>query len=293
MDENQNEKDTVLPSENEQSQVSEPSFEKTKQETRYPISMDEEDGDDEEHESVAARRMRLLGIENDSKIHDSTAEITKGNFFKNLWYKRKWMIILSVFFLLVIGGLIFTCAIKEKTDISIAYNGPRELSSSQLETLNKAFSEVVPDYDKDGKTDIKWTNNLYRSFDQQVEYNGGVVPSVQQQTANNEALEQINYLVISGQFNFMLLDKAVFEEMSTGFYKISDLVEGDYSSITYEGRAVYFHATAFAKSHPELASILPKDTLICICERDMKMNKNLDKEIALLKAILEYNPNEE
>jgi rhodanese-related sulfurtransferase len=117
-----------------------------------------------------------------------------------------------VFFLLVVGGLIFSCAIKEKTDISIAYNGPRELSSSQLETLNNAFSEVVPDYDKDGKTDIKWTNNLYRSFDQQVEYNGGVVPSVQQQTANNEALEQINYLVISGQFNFMLLDKAVFEK---------------------------------------------------------------------------------
>ena len=40
-----------------------------------------------EFESNAARRSRLMGIENDDKIHDTAAEITKGNFFANLYGK--------------------------------------------------------------------------------------------------------------------------------------------------------------------------------------------------------------
>ena len=49
----------------------------------------------DEFESNEARRQRLLGIENDSKIHDQGLEITKGNFFKNLWYKRKWTVLIA------------------------------------------------------------------------------------------------------------------------------------------------------------------------------------------------------
>ena len=37
---------------------------------------------DVENESNAARRLRLLGIENDDKIHDEDATIKKGNFFQ-------------------------------------------------------------------------------------------------------------------------------------------------------------------------------------------------------------------
>ena len=39
---------------------------------------------DNENESNAARRIRLLGIENDDKIHDDSVSIKKGDFFQNL-----------------------------------------------------------------------------------------------------------------------------------------------------------------------------------------------------------------
>ena len=60
-----------------------------------------------EFESNAARRLRLMGITNDDKIHDTSAEITKGSFFGNLWYKHKWAIVITTIFTVI--GIILAC----------------------------------------------------------------------------------------------------------------------------------------------------------------------------------------
>lgn len=249
------------------------------------------DGESVENESNASKRLRLLGIENDDKIHDTEAEIKKGNFFANLWYKRKWLIIITTFFVLVFGGLIVFCATRDDPDIRIAYNGSADLGAKDLEKINSYFSELVPDYDGDGKIDIDWTKNRYLSNEEIKELNKGQEGNAYTENANNEALTQINHLVTFSDYNFMLVSEAVFDEFVEGFFKISELeLEGDYTSITYRDRGIYLHKTEFAKSNPELLSIFPADTLICIPNR---MSKNIDKETALFNAILTYQKEEE
>lgn len=238
-----------------------------------------------ELESAAARRLRLLGIKNDDKIHDAEAEIKKGNFFANLWYKRKWVIIISAFFILVLGGLILSCALKDRPDIRISYNGPANLTKSDLDKIDAYFSKLVPDYDKDGKTDISWSKNRYLTEEQIKDYNDGEGGDSFSQVANSEALTQINHVITFSDFNFLLLDTAVFDEFADGFFTISELGLAGYNDITYRDCGIYLHKTTFANENPELKKIFPADTVICIPNRN---SKNIDKEVALLKAILEY-----
>lgn len=248
------------------------------------------DGENIENESNVAKRLRLLGVENDDKIHDTEAEIKKGNFFANLWYKRKWLIIITTFFVLVFGGLIIFCATRDNPDIRIAYNGSADLGSKDLEKINSYFSELVPDYDKDGKIDIDWTKNRYLSDEEIKEANKGQEGNAYTESANNEALTQINHLITFSDYNFMLVSEAVFDEFVDGFFKISELgLDGDYSSITYKERGIYLNKTEFAKSNPELLAIFPADTLICIPNR---MSKDIEKETTLFNAILQYKKDE-
>ena len=257
------------------------------------------DGENVEFESVAARRMRLLGIENDDKIHDTDVEIKKGNFFANLWYKRKWLIIITTFFVLVLSGLIIYCATRDEPDMKIAYNGSADITKTQLEKIDAIFSEIVPDYDKDGKVEIDWTKNKYLSEKELEDLNSnidkddidGIGGNVYSQAANNDAYTQINNLITYSEYDFMLVSEGVFNEFVDGFFKVSELgIDGDYSAITYKERGIYLHKTEFAKSNPELLTIFPVDTLICIPNR---MTKNIDKETDLLNNILHYTKEEE
>ena len=244
-----------------------------------------------ELESAAARRLRLLGVENDDKIHDTEAEIKTGNFFANLWYKHKWAIIISAFFIVVFTALIVSCTVKKLNapDMYIAYNGPKELDSGDYELLNKYFLELIPDHTENGKTDISWSKNLYRTDAQQEEYKSESTSF--SNSANQQALEQISYIVNYGAIKFLLCDKAVYDNFSELFIPVTSLVGEGYEDITYKDGGIILCETEFAKCNPTLAEILPKDTVICIPKSELS-RKPIENEIALLKAILEYKKGE-
>ena len=252
--------------------------------------MDEQNKNSEniERESNAARRIRLLGIENDDKIHDTSREITKGSFFGNLWYKHKATIII-VSFLLIVGFALSATLIYQKLtapDMSIAYNGPKDISKTELDKANAIFTKLITEYTGDESPKIAWTKNRYLTDEQFAAQNDGKEMTPTQKQAMGEAYDQISNMIAYSDYNFLLLDTAVYDMFADGFFAISDLgIEGDYSKITYRGCGIYLWKTEFAKDNPELLSIFPKDTVICIPKL---MNKNSDKETALLKAILEY-----
>lgn len=246
-----------------------------------------------ERESNAARRIRLLGIENDDKIHDTSREITKGSFFANLWYKHKWPLIIASFFLVVIISLSATLIYQKVTapDMRIAYNGPKDLTKAELEKVNELFSSLVPDHTKNGKVEIEWTKNRYLTDEQFREQNDGKDMTAAQKQANEEALTHIKYMSVSGVYNFILMDTAIFDRTSGDYFPIVELFpENDYSEITYRGCGIYLWKTELARQNPELYSIFPKDTVICIPKL---MSKSRDREVALLGAILEYQKSEE
>lgn len=245
-----------------------------------------------EHESNAARRIRLLGIENDDKIHDTTREITKGSFFANLWYKHKWPLIIGVFFYVVIIALGATLIYQHftKPDMSIAYNGPKEITKTELDKVNALFSELVPDHTKNGKVEISWTKNRYLTDEQFREQNDGKDMTETQKQSMAQAYDQISNMIAYSDYNFLLIDTAIYDEFSSSFFAISDLIpDKDYSEISYNGCGIYLWKTEFAKQNPELFVIFPSDTVICIPKL---MSKGHDKEAALLKAILEYEKSE-
>lgn len=245
-----------------------------------------------ERESNAARRIRLLGIENDDKIHDTSREITKGSFFANLWYKHKWPLIIASFFLVVVISLSATLIYQRVTapDMRIAYNGPKDLTKAELEKVNELFSSLVPDHTKNGKVEIDWTKNRYLTDEQFRAQNDGKDMTATQKQANEEALTHIQQMSVSGVYNFILMDTAIFDRTLGDYFPIVELFpEDDYSEITYKGCGIYLWKTEFAQDNPELFSIFPKDTVICIPRR---MSKDRDKEAALLKAILEYQKSE-
>lgn len=246
-----------------------------------------------ERESNAARRIRLLGIENDDKIHDTSREITKGRFFANLWYKHKWPLIIASFFLVVIISLSATLIYQRVTapDMSIAYNGPKDLTKAELEKVNELFSSLVPDHTKNGKVEIEWTKNRYLTDEQFREQNDGKDMTQTQKQAMGQAYDQISNMIAYSDYNFLLLDTAVYDEFQSSFYSIVDLFPNeDYSEITYKGCGIYLWKTELARQNPELYSIFPEDTVICIPKL---MSKNNDREVALLGAILEYQKSEE
>lgn len=253
--------------------------------------MDEQNKNNENRvvqESNAARRIRLLGIENDDKIHDESREIKKGSFFGNLWYKHKWILIIGAFLLVVSIALLSTVIYQRLTraDVSIAYNGPKDITKTELDKANALFLELVPDYTKNGKVEIDWTKNRYLTDEQFRAQNGGEDMTVTQKQAMGQAYDQISNMIAYSDYDFLLIDTAIYDEFASSFFAVSELIpDKDYSEIIYRGCGVYLWKTEFAEQNPELLSIFPKDTVICIPKL---MSKNHDKEAALLKAILEY-----
>ena len=116
-----------------------------------------------ELESAAARRIRLLGIENNDKIHDTEVEIKKGSFFANFWYKHNWAVLISSFFIILAIVLLCTIIFKDRPDLRISYNGPMEIGNVEYRKITKAFEELIDDYDGDGEIEVTLTQNRYRT----------------------------------------------------------------------------------------------------------------------------------
>ena len=252
----------------------------------------------DELESNEARRQRLLGVENDSKIHDEGLEITKGNFFANLWYKRKWTIIISAFFIILAIMLLASYIFKDRPDMKISYNGPFEIGNSEYHLLDRAFSDLVDDYDGDGKHEITITQNTYKTAEEKKDADRKYAQSRgeefdENKTYSDDDVSQVSNTLRMSEYNFTLIDKELYDKMKNNFVTIEELLGDDakkYKDIMYGECGIYLHKTAYAKSSKEL-QILPEDTIIAICKPAV-FDKNIDNEIDFLKSILTYNPTE-
>lgn len=252
-----------------------------------------------EFESNEARRQRLLGVENDSKIHDTSMEITKGNFFANLWYKHKWAVLITSFFVILGLALLATVIFKDRPDMRISYNGPFEIGNSEHHILDRAFSELVKDYDGDGEKEITITKNTYKTAEEKKEEDRKYALSRGEEFDENKLysdddISQVSNTLRMSEYNLTLIDKELYDKMKSNFCTLSDILGEDtslYSDIMYGDCGIYLHKTAFAKANKEF-QILPEDTIIAICKPAM-FDKNIDDEIDFLKDILTYNPGEE
>ncbi|MBQ3040505.1 MAG: hypothetical protein IJD42_02795 [Clostridia bacterium] len=248
-----------------------------------------------EFESNAARRLRLMGVENDDKIHDTAAEITKGNFFANLWYKHKWAIIITTIFLLIGIVLLCTYIFRDKPDMRVSYCGPTKIGEIEHENLTKALVGAMSDYNGDGKIEVMITSSTYRTAEEKREQ-----AKIDAQYANKEFDETMPYsdddvtevsnsLRLS-KYNFVLIDKDLYDKMVNSFTPLYEILGDDvnkYKHLLYEDCGIYLKKTEFAKNFSEELFFLPDDTIIVICKPAV-FDKKLENEYELLKAILSF-----
>lgn len=232
-------------------------------------------------ESNIARRERLLGTDMTDKIHDSEAEITKGSFFANLWYKHKWTIIIaSVFILVAIVGIIQMINVK-KYDVEVSYFGPNYVKNELYNDIQEVFGQLMDDYNGDGEKRLNFTFTVYQDNIEDTPDNQDLLD------ANTKNLESMNGQIASGNISFYIMDKSIYEMYKGHFITVEEILGYKLDeNMLYDSRAALLSETLLEERYPTLAPICT-DAVICVQKNYITTEAKLESAKALFKAIVE------
>ncbi|MBE6637865.1 MAG: hypothetical protein E7616_00200 [Ruminococcaceae bacterium] len=197
-----------------------------------------------------------------------TKNLTFKEKTENFWYHYKWHTIVVVFFLIVAIMIVSSVISKEEPDVLLYYGGPAYFSESAIDSVEKAFQQVLTeDANNDGKKITQLIVTTVLSGDQvatkvmDAREEGDIIFMGDLGAANNEYNQEILY----GQGTICLLDKAHYEESKERLERFDSLVSEDLlpEKLFSDGKGVYLKDTAFGK-YFEVFDGLPDDTVLCI-----------------------------
>ena len=211
---------------------------------------------------------------------------------ENLWYHHKWLIIISLFFIVVLIIGIVQMSGGEKTDIRIVYCGSAVLDAEQRDAMESAFEQIMDrDFDGDGKKNVRLTALTILSDKQIAEKKREAAEDhdvlFYDPNTRNDTLVQLNTLLGSGETIICLLEDHVYINLRNegAFAKLEDIV-GYVPDKIADDYSVRIGDTDFGKYFTAFDSILP-ETRLCI--RNMSVTammgnkKNTEKEYAYHK----------
>lgn len=187
----------------------------------------------------------------------------------NYWYHYKWVTIVAIFLVLVIGIGIFQMCTKEDYDIDVLYTGPAILNADQKRDLAAAFASVMSDdYNDDGEKTVMINDITVLSDDQLEEKKAEAAAEsdwVYYDYKNREnAINNVTTLITTGETVICLMDDYMYQKYKSqnAFLPLSDLFESvpEYALDEY---SVYLSDTPFGK-YFSACMALPADTLLCI-----------------------------
>lgn len=262
--------------------------------------MDEKDFNTQENESNAAKRIRLLGIENDDKIHDESATIKKGDFFSNLWYQHKWGIIIGSILLFTAIVFIVSMVNQPKPDMYLSYTGPLYVDIDTRASIEYAFGEMMEDYNKNGEKLLNFSAITYQNDEQRektAEEMYAMYGAILHTNENYKALSTIQSQILSGTAALYLMDEALYKEYEASMLDVSDMLGYEPSSLVMAGESgVYFKRTQLyfymvnETSEGEALKKLPDDTVLCVLPKLATMDKDLhENSVLLFKEILNFS----
>lgn len=251
-----------------------------------------------ENESNAAKRIRLLGIDSEDRIHDGGAEIKKGNFLSNLWYQHKWAIVIGTIFAVVLIVFLVQTLNKPHIDMRISYVGPEYIDTDLKNAIDYSFGEFMKDYDGNGEKNISFGFITYQNDEQrkatadQMKQEYG---AIMEGHANYQALETFHAQLLSGMVSFYLLDEALYKENDELFLDMSDMLGYEPKSELMAGESgIYLKKTDFYRYIIKTEQgyhlrDLPSDTVICILPKITTVDEKMHKDsIDLLKSVLSF-----
>lgn len=251
-----------------------------------------------ENESNAAKRIRLLGIDDSDNIHNEEMIIKKGNFFSNLWYQHKWAIVIGGILLAVLVIFLVQMINKPKYDIYISYTGPEYIDYDLKNAIDYSFGEFIEDYDKNGEKAINFAGITYQN-DEQRKQNAEAMQKeygkVMEGHANYEALQTFHSQLLSGVSAFYLLDEALYKENESLFLNVEELLGYSLDETKKAGESgIYLKKTDFYRYIIKTEGgyhlrDLPDDTVICILPQIVTVDADMHKNsIELLKSIMAF-----
>lgn len=258
------------------------------------VSAAENHGD--EHESNEARRQRLLGVENNTKIHDGDLAIKKGKFFDNLWYRHKWAIIIGAIFLFIAIVFIVQMASVPDYDLEVSYFGPQYIDNEIYAGVTSAFGLMLRDYNEDGEKNFNFAHVLFQNASQRQESgsDGGKYGAIISEAANAEALRTIQYQFMSGEVVLYLVDKELYENHSGNFVSVESVLgyKPDEGIMCGEN-AIYLHKTEFGQHFKKELGGLPSDTVVCVLKKIITVDDDAYAySTDFFKSIVEFKMND-
>lgn len=226
---------------------------------------DENGARDEEPESIAAKRLKALG---GNENEEETEEI-KINKLANFWYHYKFRIIMIAAFAFIIIVATTQFISRQNPDINIIYGGPQYITPNQ----NKAFCEVLqsmmPDYNDDGKKYVQLNDMVFMSENQvqkyidEAEKNGEEV-SVNL-LSNKQVSERFTYEIFGGNSVICILSEDQYKSVASegGFCPLSELFGDELPEGAIDDYGVRFCETKLCKFY-DAAKIFPDDAVIAL-----------------------------
>lgn len=93
-----------------------------------------------------------------SGVNNFFLSIPVVRWFRDYWYYYKTYILMGLFFVLLIGGVLFSVFTKEKTDFTVAFLSQVGIENEESARLAENFARYLPDIDGNGKVRIGVTS---------------------------------------------------------------------------------------------------------------------------------------
>lgn len=221
-------------------------------------------------------------------------------WLSNYWYHYKWVTIVVIFLVTVVGIGIYQMASKDSYDSNVLYAGPAILNKDQTAGIESAFASILPsDYNND-KEKTAFLNRFTILSDEQIQEKQEEAAKEEDwlyydPQARNNTLSQITTLFSVGEVSVCLVDEYVYNiYYSQGAFLSLEEVLGYVPEYARDNCSVYLKDTPFGEYFDALKA-LPEDTVLCIRKSAVfsdkskkKANKQYAFDQALFKAIIEF-----
>lgn len=191
---------------------------------------------------------------------ENKERLSVGEWFENLWYHYKWLIIFGGLIALLLVMSLTQCIATKDPDVNILHVGPMYISPESGEQLKSSIASLSDDYNGDGNKRVDLLDiTVVASSD---EVSAGDMLGYDQ--ASN-ALQRFQTEIRAGDSVIYLLDKRYFdmcmaEKLLTPLSEILD--DADIPSKTVDGYGIYVsELDAF-----DLAGLsdVPDTAILCI-----------------------------
>ncbi len=215
-------------------------------------------------ESNAARRIRLLG----QTEEEPEMEAVEVNKLANFWYHNKVWIVISAFFIIVIGIAVAQYTTRNNPDVTLLYAGPDYITANDARDFCGAIESILPDYNEDGKiySDINayvfMTNEQLAEAKAKAEEVGVNFDFDVSANINNDRMFSVD--VFSGKWGLCFLAEGQYENVKgmEAFVPLSELLDEvpDYAVDEY---GIRLGDTKFYKFFDN-AKAMPEDVIIAM-----------------------------